>query len=154
MTTDVQPTVRAYVVPPDEGKRLENLHLRLLACNTLTGGQLSAAEIENPGPGGPPMHTHREHDEFYLVLTGRYRFKIGEEIHEGGAGTFAYVPRGASHTFASVGPEPGRLFGVTLPGLEQFLERMSLGQEQGIDQREMFDLFRQYDSEIDGPPLV
>ena len=145
---------KGYVLQPGEGRILEPLGLRILAGNAVTGGRAWVGECVNGGPGGPPLHTHRDHDEFYLVLEGRYRFKIGEDTYEGGPGTFAYVPRGTMHTFASVGKERGRLFAVTMPGLEQFLERMADMSARGVEQMEMANLFADYQSEINGPGLV
>lgn len=113
-----------------------------------------AAECTNPGPGGPVLHTHHAHDELYLVLQGRYRFRIGDEEHEGGPGLFVYAPRGTTHTFASVGPEEGRIFAMSLPGLEHFLERMSNLPVRGNTREGLADLFHDFDSEINGPPLV
>lgn len=145
---------RAYVLQPEEGQRIEALHLRIVATNALTGGALMAVECTNPGPGGPVLHTHHAHDELYFVLQGRYRFKIGDAQYEGGPGTFAYAPRGTTHTFASVGPEEGRVLSVSLPGLEHFLERMATLPIQGNTREGLTELFLDYDSEINGPPLV
>lgn len=154
MTAETREEAQAYVLQPGEGQRIDNLGLRMMATGGLTGGTLTAIEVHNPGPGGPPRHTHRSHDELYYVLKGHYRFQIGEEEIEGGPGTFAYVPRGTAHTFASVGSEEGRMFGITLPGLERFLTRMSDLQERGVEQTEMEELFAEFDSEINGPPLM
>jgi mannose-6-phosphate isomerase-like protein (cupin superfamily) len=147
---------QAYILGPEDGEVIENLGLRILAGDAHTGGALLAGEVTNPGPGGPPLHTHATTDELYLVLQGRYRFKlpVQEQEQEGGPGTFVYAPRGTSHTFASVGPEEGRLFCITLPGAEQFLRGISELQTQGVDQREMVAHFHTFDTGIDGPPLV
>ncbi len=154
MTTETREGVQAYVLQPDEGQSIENLHLRIVATNASTGGTLMAAECTNPGPGGPVLHTHHAHDELYLVLQGRYRFRIGDEEHEGGPGLFVYAPRGTTHTFASVGLEEGRIFAMSLPGLEHFLERMSNLPVRGNTREGLADLFHDFDSEINGPPLV
>ena len=153
-TQTVREGVQAYGLQPGEGQLIENLRLRIVATGALTGGTLLAAECTNPGPGGPPLHSHHAHDELYVVLQGRYRFKIGKDEHEGGPGTFAYVPRGVTHTFASVGPAEGRIFTVSLPGLEHFLERMSDLQARGAAHEEFVALFHDFQSEIDGPSLV
>jgi mannose-6-phosphate isomerase-like protein (cupin superfamily) len=145
---------RAYVLQPSEGQMIEELRLRIMATEALTGGTLMAGECVNPGPGGPVLHTHHAHDELYLVLQGRYRFKIGEEEHEGGPGMFAYAPRGTTHTFASVGPEEGRIFFISLPGLERFLERMANLPVRGNTREGLADLLRDFDSEVNGPPLA
>lgn len=146
--------VTAYFLRSEEGKVIENLRIRIQASNASTGGTLMAGEAVNPGPGGPPLHTHRSHDELYLVLEGTYRFKINDEEYEGGPGTFAYAPRGTTHTFASVGPGQGRIFCITLPGLEEFLQQMAALSERGADEKQMLELFQNFDSEINGPPLV
>ena len=155
MTTQtVREGAQAYVLQPGEGQVIEDLHLRVMATNALTGGALMAAICTNPGPGGPALHTHHAHDELYLVLQGRYRFKIGGEEHEGGPGMFVYAPRGTTHTFASIGPEEGQILNITLPGLERFLERMAALPVRGNTREGLVELFHDFDSEINGPPLV
>jgi len=147
-------SARAYVLQPDEGETIDILGLRILAADEDTGGVLTAAVCTNPGPGGPPLHNHVAVDELYYVLRGRYRFKVGDEEVEGGPGTFASVPRGTSHTFASVGSDEAQLLAITLPGTERFLREMADLQERGTDQPEMVDHFQRYSSSIDGPPLA
>lgn len=155
MTAETRPnSSHAYVLQPEEGQRIDNLGLRLLATGARTGDALTAAVCTNPGPGGPPLHIHAAIDELYYVLKGRYRFKIGDDEIEGGPGTFAYVPRGTAHTFASVGPEEGQMIAVTLPGTERFLYGISDLQSHGMDQQDMVEHFRNFDSEIIGPPLI
>lgn len=145
----------AYVMQPDGGQRIAALRIRLLATGALTGGALCALECVNPGPGGPPLHTHHAHDEWYFVLQGRYRFRIGACDQEGGPGTFAYVPHGVVHAFARVGSEEGRLLSASLPGgLEHFLERMAALQARSATQEEVVALHRDYQSEINGPALL
>lgn len=145
---------QAYVLQPDEGQVIENLGLRLLAADARTGGSLLAAVVTNSGVGGPPLHTHATIDELYFVLRGRYRFRVLDWDHEGGPGTFAYVPRGTSHSFAGVGEEEGQLLCITLPGTEEFLRGISALQDRGVDQQKMVEHFRAFHTEIDGPPLV
>ena len=147
-------TTRPYVLQPDEGELLDALRLRLVATDSLTAGALFAAVCVNPEPGGPPLHTHHSHDEFYLVMQGRYRFRIEGRDHEGGPGTFAYVPRDNSHTFASVGPDEGRLLAGSFPSLEDFLHQMADLGDRGAGRDEYVKLFQDFDSEIDGPPLL
>ncbi|HVC80617.1 MAG TPA: cupin domain-containing protein [Chloroflexota bacterium] len=153
-TETIREGLHAYVLQPNEGQLIDDLHLRIMATEAMTGGTLMAGECVNPGPGGPALHTHHAHDELYLVLQGRYRFKIGEDVHEGGPGMFVYAPRGTTHTFASVGSEEGRIFFLSLPGLEAFLERMSRLPVRGNTREGLGELFHDFNSEINGPPLV
>jgi mannose-6-phosphate isomerase-like protein (cupin superfamily) len=144
----------AYAIQPEEAKTIEELHVRLLATGELSGGAMTVLDCTNPGPGGPPLHVHRSQDECYYVIAGRYRFKFGEREYEGGPGTFAYAPRGTVHTFASVGPEQGRLLAAIFPaGLEHFLEALGALDRRGAGPEEYEAVFREYDSEIVGPPL-
>lgn len=155
MTTEALPeNAQAYVLQPDDGQRIENLGLRILTTNAQTNGSFMAGTVTNPGPGGPPLHTHHALDEFLFVLQGTYRFRVGDREFEGGSGTFAYIPRGTSHTFAGVGTEEGRVLFVTLPGMEAFLQGISELESRGVDQRDMANHYRAFESEIDGPPLV
>lgn len=91
-----------------------------------SGGALTAFEtIVAPGQG-PPLHTHAHEDETLYVLDGEVRFKIGEELHAGGPGSFAFVPRGAPHTFQNVGAGSARLLIHFSPtGMERFFERFA-----------------------------
>src|SRR5947209_6783716 len=91
------------VLQPDEGRFLEALRVRVLATGATTRGMTCVMTCVNPGPGGPPLHIHHSHDEWYFVMAGRYRFQIEGRTHDGGAGTFGYVPRGVVHSFASIG---------------------------------------------------
>jgi mannose-6-phosphate isomerase-like protein (cupin superfamily) len=143
----------AYLLEPNEGQSIDNLGLRLLATDQETDGRFLAAVVTNPGPGGPPIHTHASIDEMYFVLQGRYRFTIGGRESVGGPSTFVYVPRGTSHTFSSEGPEEGQLLFVTLPGTLAFLQGISDLQAAGHDQREMVEHFRTFESELDQPSL-
>src|SRR5947209_5212297 len=144
--------LRGYVLSVGQGQIMEGLRARLLGTGALTGGAMCVLEIVNPGPGGPPLHTHFAHDEWYFVLQGYYRFKIGDRVEEGGPGTFAYVPRGAVHSFAAVGTEEGQLLSTSVPGgLEHFLEGMEALLNQGADEAAIMALHTQYQSEINGP---
>jgi|SRR5579884_1149271 len=147
-------TAHGYVLAPDQGERIDNLMLRVLSGDAQNGGTFSASVVSNPGPGGPPLHTHASVDEAYFVLKGRYLFQIDDVVAEGGPGTFAFVPRGTSHTFASAGPDEGQMLSFTLPSTEQFVRGISALQEQGINQQAMLDHFGAYDTSIDGPPLM
>lgn len=155
MRTETLPeTARPYVLGPHDGQSIENLHLRILATGASTKS-LFAGICTNPGPGGPPLHIHHQQDEYYLILKGRYLFQIGEDRYEAEPWSFVAIPRGTAHTFASAGADEGQLFVMNVPcGLEHFLERVSALEAAGTPQGEMLDLFAEYDSEINGPPLV
>lgn len=154
ISADAQ-SARAYIMQPGEGDFVQSMHVRFVATDNLTGGRLMYGEVINPGPGGPPLHLHRGHDEFYFVVAGRYRFRVGDEVQEGTPGTFAYVPRGVAHSFASIGHEVGRvIIGNTPAGLERFVRRLGELDASGAGAEEVEQLFNEFDSEIVGPSLV
>jgi mannose-6-phosphate isomerase-like protein (cupin superfamily) len=95
-----------------------------------TGGKLSLFEEITPPRLGPPLHIHHAEDEFFRILKGRYRFRLGEETIDAGAGDALVVPRGVPHTFLNVGDDAGHLFmGFTPGGNEAFFSRVA---EEGL----------------------
>ncbi len=55
---------------------------------------------------GPRLHVH-PYDETFVIITGRARFFVGDEIVEAGAGEAVLGPAGVPHRFENLGP--GRL---------------------------------------------
>jgi quercetin dioxygenase-like cupin family protein len=68
-----------------------------------SGGAVTAFETVVASGQGPPLHTHAHEDETLYVLDGEVRFKIGDDMHAGGAGSFVFVPR----AFTTIGAEVG-----------------------------------------------
>jgi len=149
MDTATRSAIDPYFLASHQGETLECIGFRMLADDEKTGSRILAGVVTNPGPGGPPMHTHLGRDELYFVLEGRYRFRMDGASWEGGPGAFAFVPGGVSHTFESVGPERGRLLALTTPGFSGFLKEMNELARHNAEQGEMEELFRRYDSRID-----
>jgi mannose-6-phosphate isomerase-like protein (cupin superfamily) len=155
MTSQAIHAQTPIILQPQDGHFIDELNVRVLASESTTGGAMMACTCINPGPGGPALHTHHAHDEYYLVLRGHYRFQIGDRQIDGGPGTFVSAPRDTIHTFASIGPEEGEVFTIALPGgLERFLERMAKLPVRGSVRDGLPELFSDFASEINGPPLV
>ncbi len=55
---------------------------------------------------GPVLHVH-PYDEVFVILEGRARFHVGDEVVEAEAGDVVFGPRGVPHRFENLGP--GRL---------------------------------------------
>lgn len=85
------------------------------ASSDETGGRLTAMEITIPPGMGPPPHVH-EGDESVYVLEGQVRYHIGGETHEGGPGTFFYVPAGIEENFEPADGSTVRLLVIYTPG--------------------------------------
>ncbi len=88
-----------------------------------TAGRFALIEEPVPPGWGPPLHVHQREDEFFQVLEGMFRFRCGDAVQEGGAGTTAFLPRGVPHSFRNIGSGTGRLLvGLTPGGFEGFFE--------------------------------
>ena len=88
-----------------------------------TEGQLFLMEHQQMKPGGSPnLHLHLNPDEWFYVIDGEVAFQVGEQRLDPHAGESVLAPRLVPHTFASVGPTPGRmLIGFRPAGkMEQF----------------------------------
>lgn len=70
-----------------------------------------------------PLHLHRNEDEHFVIMAGRYRIAIGEEIVEVGPGGSISLPRGIPHSWRNISIEPGRMLVTLTPGgFEQCIE--------------------------------
>jgi mannose-6-phosphate isomerase-like protein (cupin superfamily) len=146
---------KGFVVLPDRAPRFSGAQGReaditeILATREQTGGPLGLFRQTIAPKSGPPLHIHRAHDEFFCVVSGEFRFKLGDRIVSAPARSIVFVPRGTAHTFENIGTEPGVLLvGVTPGGLEKmFAER------QGVDSETEQRLMKMHSMEIVGPPL-
>jgi quercetin dioxygenase-like cupin family protein len=118
-----------------------------------TGGSLMALVTIVPPGEGPPLRTHANEDECLVVLGGRMRFRLGDDIEDAPAGSLVYVPRGAEHTWQNVGDSPARMLVLFTPsGMERFFERFASLDTSGPDA-----FLRAADGtgmEVVGPPLA
>jgi quercetin dioxygenase-like cupin family protein len=88
------------------------------AAGEETDGQVTVMEMTLPEGAGPPPHTHPGGEAVY-VLEGSIRYHIGDELVEGGPGSFFYVPEGTVENFEPV--TPVRLLVIYTPGgIDQF----------------------------------
>ena len=98
---------------------------------------------------GPPTHIHQTEDEFFYVVSGEFKVKLGDRIMSAPAQSVMFVPRGTAHTFQNVGTEPGVvLVGVTPGGFEKMFE-----ERQGVDAETNRALMKKHNIEVVGPPL-
>jgi quercetin dioxygenase-like cupin family protein len=120
---------RAFAVAPGGGLSVENPTGDVTIFKALsgdTGGALTAVEgVSAPGEG-PPLHVHRDQDELIFTLEGRYRVRLGDQLHDAPAGSFVFIPRGTPHTWQNIGDGRARFFAALMPaspGFEQFFVR-------------------------------
>jgi len=121
----------------------------LLATSAQTGGRLGIFRQTIAPGSGPPTHLHRMEIEFVYVVSGQFKFKVGDRVMSVPIGTFIFLPPNTAHTFKNIGTNPGvLLFGVTPGGFEKmFAER------QGVDADTNERLMEKYHMQVVGPPL-
>lgn len=113
-----------YVVTPADRTTLLRgpLGAVLLLSGASTGGRLSLVEHPlEPRALGSPLHTHRDEDEYSVVLEGRIGAQIGDQEVEAGPGAVLVKPRGVPHAFWNPADQPARLLEIISPaGFEQY----------------------------------
>ncbi len=121
----------------------------LVATRDQTGGALGLFRQTIAPKSGPPAHVHQAEDEFFYVVSGEFKVKLGDRILNVPAQSVIFVPRGTAHTFENVGTEPGVvLVGVTPGGFEKMFE-----ERQGVDAEANRALMKAHKMEVVGPPL-
>ena len=96
----------------------------LLVSGHLSGGGFELFEEVRPSPGGPPPHVHRDRDETFYVVEGRYVFTRGTDEVEVGPGQVIFVPRGTRHHFRTLVAPSRTLIIIAPAGLEAFFREM------------------------------
>jgi mannose-6-phosphate isomerase-like protein (cupin superfamily) len=101
-----------------EGRALNilgNLLLEKAGSEDLGGAAAVFVSIVAPH-SGPPLHVHRETDEFLFVLDGTIDVWIGGRHARLSSGMSAVLPRGVVHRFDNVTSLPARALAVVTPG--------------------------------------
>jgi len=132
-----------FALEPDGGKAIPFIGLVKVSADRSAG---AFEVIEYRGPATPPPHIHREHDECFTILEGRFDFTVNDEALPASVGSVVFVPRGTPHGFTA---EPGsRALLVIVPaGLQGFFEDLGEGLAAGRLGEEIRDaLSGKYDS--------
>ena len=132
------------ILAPGEGRTVTALGAQ--ATIKADGDALSFIEIREEPQGGPPLHLHRQRDEFLYVLEGDFTLTVGDRTSRAGPGTCAYIPRGVDHAYQNVGAEPGRILAALAPGRFAALYAEAAALSPGEpDLAKLGPLFERYD---------
>lgn len=157
-------TTGGYALGPDEGEPLWfNGGLGLLrATGDQTDGRYAALELRPPKGFAAPFHSHRNEDEFFVVLAGEVRLQHGDDVVEGAAGSFLYTPRGIGHSF-HVDSDDARLLLLFGPaGVEGFFREVATPAraftlpppgEPVFDRATLVEIMKRHGQTVLGPPL-
>jgi len=117
--------MRPFALAPGEGTSVENPTgdvTTFKATSDQSGGGFTAIEgVSAPGEG-PPLHLHREQDEFIYTLEGTYRVKLGDDLIEAPPGSFVFIPHDTPHTWQNVGDGLARFVAALIPASVEFEE--------------------------------
>ncbi len=126
-----------HVAARGEGRELSVVG-KLQVSAEQSGGAFEVILL-HPGPAapaGPPPHVHRERDELFYIIKGRFTFVLGTrefEVQEGGT---VFVPRGTRHGFKSH-PDSQALLIIAPAGLEGFFAELGDGLAAGRSNEEI-----------------
>ena len=126
----------------------------LLLDPQATGGSFSLVEHPlAPRALGAPVHTHRNEDEYSVVLEGTIGVEVAGETFEATAGDVVVKPRGVPHAFWNPTDTPARLLELIVPGgFERYFAELGqiLGRPDPPDFGALGELASRYGLELDG----
>jgi quercetin dioxygenase-like cupin family protein len=144
-----------YVTRAGEGERTQFAGLGFIyhLGGDKTDGRLSVVEHPiAPYSMGAPTHTHRDEDEFSLVLRGEVTFEMAGQIVIGRPGDFIVKARGIPHAFwNATGEEVSFLEIISPAGFENYFREISkyFDPETGPDFEKVNGAVRRYNLELD-----
>lgn len=120
-----------------------------------TGGALGALVAELPPQSGPGLHVHDESDEFFYIIEGDFRFKMGDRVIEASTGACLFVPRGVPHGFMNIGSYAGKVMATFTPaGPEITFIEVPTWPDGPPDEQRLADLNKRTRSRLLGHPLA
>ena len=96
----------------------------MLVSGAAANGALELFEERRDTIGGPPPHVHRDREEAFYVLEGRYIFVRGHDEVALTAGESIVIPRGTRHHFRTLTAPARTLILIVPSGLEGFFRDM------------------------------
>lgn len=88
----------------------------------------------------PPLHVHKNEDEWFYVLDGEVTFHVGNENYRASVGGFVSFPRDIPHTFTVESPNARFLVMNTPGGFERMFELAPKTIEDAVSALKAFDI--------------
>jgi quercetin dioxygenase-like cupin family protein len=158
MTTPPDSSLLPFVLTLEQRTTLQGPvggPVAFLARGATTGGTASIIENEVSPGAGPPLHSHDVEHETWYVVSGNFRFRLGDDVHTATAGSFIFVPAGTPHTFQNVGARAGRIVVTFSPaGMEGFFEELATLRPEDIGQQTFAEIGARYGMTVLGPPMA
>lgn len=148
-----------HVIRPGEGEQAGGgpIRVRIIEDGSHTEHRIGLIEaVVPPGPGHPPQHIHRGHDEIFILTAGKLRFTSGDESVDVEAGGVVVIPTGVPHTFGNPFDAPAAMLNTFTPDLyvEYFRDLAALPvTPQGLlDPADIGRTMARYATEVVRPP--
>ncbi len=119
-----------------------------------TDGDLAVFEQTSLSPKrGTPLHVHPNQDEVFYVLEGAYRFKVGNDEYELGAGDTIFLPRKVPHAWVQLS-QRGKMNVMLQPAgkLEEFFVAVAALKTLPTP-TELAAIFAAHEMQVVGPPI-
>jgi len=151
-----------YVLHPDGGEAHSSFvgggSFVIKATAEQTGGKFAAVEFWGPKGFGSPIHVHRDDDEFFVVLDGEVRFRLGDEDVDVGPRSFVYGPSGIAHGFTMNSDTARVLLFFGPAGVEEFFREAAayiatVPPGEAPDPKTMGEIAARYGQQNVGPPM-
>jgi quercetin dioxygenase-like cupin family protein len=128
MAAGTQPALSAIALQQGEGEALwfGNGLATIKVSGEATGGHCAVIEVLAPKGSGPPLHVHRNEDEWFYVLEGEMLFWVDGQTIKCGPGSFAFAPRNLPHTFTVTSPTVRYVCVAQPAGFERFVRALSV----------------------------
>jgi quercetin dioxygenase-like cupin family protein len=127
-----------YALPADAGKPM------VWFGSTITlkasSPELGATEVRMSPGEEPPLHVHKNEDEWFYMLDGEVTFHVGDQNYLGRTGAFVSFPRGIPHTFTVESPSARFLVLNTPGGFERMFELAPKNTEEAVHALEAFGM--------------
>ncbi|SBW17285.1 cupin [Candidatus Protofrankia californiensis] len=126
---DGEQPVRGFARGCDEGRRIDlpnwSMLVKVTADDTL--GRLTVLEGRmGAREPGPLPHVHEGHDETFVLVEGRLRFRVGDGFHTAVAGETVFASRRLAHGLGNPFDEPARYVAVLTPsGYEDYFAEVA-----------------------------
>jgi quercetin dioxygenase-like cupin family protein len=134
----VAPNGRPYALDPDAGTPMIWFTSKITL--KASSPDLGVTEVTMSPGEEPPVHVHKNEDEWFFLVEGEMRFHVGDEVFRGTAGSFVSFPRGISHTF-TIDSESARFLVMTTPGgFEKIFELAPKTSEEAARAMEAFGM--------------
>ncbi|WP_170172743.1 cupin domain-containing protein [Hymenobacter rigui] len=117
------------------------------------GGACVIFDTVRPEKVGPPLHVHKQLDEWFYVLEGEFKFQAGEDTMRLRAGDSLFVPREMAHAFVKTSEGVARLIVMHQPAgtMEEYFRAVSKLPDQSPEARKK--MAAEHDTLLIGPPL-